>query len=117
MATIFNALLSFLLVYKYLGLFVVALLAALALPLPASTILAAAGAFAAQGYFSLTAVLIVAFVGNITGDAIGYFISRRYGVPLLRKIGFEKMLSTRLYLSLVGYMEHFSYSLIFLVDF
>ena len=90
-----------------------ALLAALALPLPASTILAAAGAFAAQGYFSLTLVLVVAFIGNITGDAIGYFVSKRYGVPLLRKIGFEKMVTSHLYTSLVEYMGHFSYSLIF----
>jgi membrane protein DedA with SNARE-associated domain len=113
MATILSALLSFLLVYKYIGLFVVAFLAALALPLPASTILAAAGAFAAQGYFSIYTVLGVAFLGNITGDVIGYFVAHRYGVVFLRKIGFEKILASKLYRLLNGYMEHFSYSLIF----
>ncbi len=113
MSAILSAFLSFLLLYKYIGLFVVTLLAALALPLPSSSILAAAGAFSAQGYFSITTVLLVAFIGNITGDALGYFISRFYGTSFLKKIGLEKALASRLYKTLTGYMEHFSYSLIF----
>jgi membrane protein DedA with SNARE-associated domain len=113
MAVILNAFLSFLLVYKYIGLFGVALLAAFALPLPSSSILAAAGAFSAQGYFSITTVLAVALLGNITGDALGYFIARFYGTRFLKKIGLEKALSSRLYISLTKYMQHFSYSLIF----
>lgn len=113
MEAIFNALLSFLLLYKYFGLFIVSFLAALVLPLPSSSLLAASGAFAAQGYFSITTVLLVAFVGNILGDATGYFLARFYGVPLLRNIGFEKILASSLYAKLTGYMEQFSYSLIF----
>jgi membrane protein DedA with SNARE-associated domain len=113
MATILSALLAFLLVYKYFGLFVVALLAALVVPLPASTVLAAAGAFAAQGYFSIYVVLSIAFLGNIIGDATGYFVARKYGVVFLRRIGFQKILASKLYSLLEGYMENFSYSLIF----
>lgn len=90
MATILSAFLSFLLIYKYIGLFAVALLAALALPLPSSSILAAAGAFSAQGYFNITAVLVVALIGNITGDALGYFIARYCGTTFLKKLGSKK---------------------------
>ena len=113
MATILSAFLSFLLIYKYIGLFIVSFLAALALPLPSSSILAAAGAFSAQDYFNITTVLVVALVGNVIGDALGYFVARHYGTVFLKKIGFEKVLGSRLYVSLAGYMQHSSYSLIF----
>lgn len=113
MTTILGAFLSFLLLYKYIGLYIVALLAALALPLPSSSILAAAGAFSAQGYFSITTVLLVALLGNICGDAIGYMVSRYYGTRLLEKIGLHKTLHSKLYLALEGYMHNYSFSLIF----
>jgi membrane protein DedA with SNARE-associated domain len=113
MAVIISFLLSFLLLYKYVGLFFVSLLAALLLPLPSSSILAAAGAFSAQGYFDILTVLIVALVGNVLGDAIGYFVSYKYGTVLLKKIGLGEKLSSPLFKRLTGYMVQFSYSLIF----
>lgn len=113
METFLDSLLSFLLLYKYVALFCTSFLAAFLLPLPSSSILAAAGAFASQGYFSLTAVLLVAFVGNIGGDITGYLLSRRYGEELLGKIGFKKILHSDRYHSLESYIIDFSYSLIF----
>ena len=116
MELILSTFLTFLLLYKYIGLFVISFLAALLLPLPSSSILAAAGAFAAQGYFSISYVLIVAFLGNILGDAAGYFLAQKMGTAALQRIGFRKILSSSLSNKLVLYMKKFSYSLIFLVD-
>ncbi len=113
MTVILNFLLSFLLLYKYVGLFLVSYLAAFLLPLPSSSTLAAAGAFSAQGYFDINIVLVVAFFGNVLGDITGYLIARKYGTQILRKIGFEKMITSNLYQKLELYMRDFSYSLIF----
>ena len=117
METILSSLLSFLLLYKYVGLFCVAFLSALALPLPAGSILAAAGAFAAQGYFDIRIVLLVALVGNVLADMLSHIFIRHYGLHLLKKIGFEYTLTTRLYKKLESHIWNFSPSLIFLADF
>jgi membrane-associated protein len=113
MEAILDSFLSFLLLYKYVGLFIVAFMASLPIPLPSSSILAAAGAFAAQGYFDITTVLVVAFFGNFLGDAVGYFLARAYGVEALHAIGLKRSLSSPLYLKLKLYTQEFSYSLIF----
>ena len=75
----FQYLLSFLLLYKYFGLFLVALVSSIALPIPASTALAAAGGYAAQGYLNIYAVLGITLLGSMAGDLFGYFLARRYG--------------------------------------
>ncbi len=113
MEYILSTFLTFLLLYKYVGLFLISFLAALLLPLPSSSILAAAGAFAAQGYFSISYVLIAAFMGNILGDTTGYFLAQKIGTTSLQKIGFRKILTSSLYTKLVLYMKKFSFSLIF----
>lgn len=113
MTVILNSLLSFLLLYKYVGLFAVSYLAALILPLPSSSVLTASGGFAAQDFFNMPTVLIVAFLGNVLGDLTGYFLARKYGENILGKIGFKKMISSNLYKKLEFYMRDFSYSLIF----
>ena len=113
MEFILSTFLTFLLLYTYVGLFLISFLAALLLPLPSSSILAAAGAFAAQGYFSISYVLIAAFMGNILGDTTGYFLAQKIGTTTLQKIGFRKILTSSLYTKLVLYMKKFSFSLIF----
>jgi membrane-associated protein len=89
--------LAYLLLYKYVALFVITYFGALALPMPSAPSLMAAAAFAAQGYFSLTGVLVVAAAGNIAGDVSGYWLARRYGKPVLNKLGFRKVLESDSY--------------------
>jgi membrane-associated protein len=79
MSTFAAALLSFLLLYKYWALVVIFFFSALILPLPTSTVLLAAGAFASQGYFNFFLSLGVIVGSNMLGDYVGYFIARRYG--------------------------------------
>lgn len=87
-----NLFLSYLLIYKYAILFLVVFLTSLGLPLPATALIVAAGAFAAQGYFDFVNILICAFMASVLGDISGYFISLRYGREILMKIGFKWIL-------------------------
>ena len=77
-------LLSLLLLYKYWALFLIEFSSALGPPIPSASALVASGAFASQGYFSLSAVLLVGFVGNILGDISLFFLARRFRAPILR---------------------------------
>lgn len=86
--------LSYLLLYKYAALFLVTFLAALALPIPSAATVMASAAFAGQGYLSLPWVVVIASLGNIFGDNIGYWVARVYGKPVLYKIGFRKVLES-----------------------
>jgi membrane protein DedA with SNARE-associated domain len=112
-----GGLLSFLLLYKYVALFVIGYVAALALPIPASTTLVAAGAFASQGYFDLSSVLLVAFVANISGDASGYLLAKRYGDRVLVALGLGRVLSSRAFRALEGHMRRFPQAVIFITRF
>lgn len=59
--------------------FCVTFLSCLALPVPSSLLMLAAGGFAATGDLSLTAVLLAAFLGAVLGDNAGYWIARGFG--------------------------------------
>jgi len=55
---------------------------------PGETALVFGGVLAAQGHISLVSVLLLAILGAVTGDAIGYAIGRRYGSALqLSRLG------------------------------
>lgn len=113
MEELFASILSFLLIYKYAALFVVSFGAAFLFPLPSSSLLAASGAFAAQGYFNLEYVLIASFLGNFCGDTTGYLLGRLYGEDTLRKFGFSHMFDSKKYTQIQQYMSHFSYPIIY----
>lgn len=110
----FQYLLSFLLLYKYLGLFVIAFISSVALPIPASVALSAAGGFASQGYLNIYAVLGVTLLGSIMGDMLGYILARRYGEKILDKIiFFRHLLHSSAYYKFKNYIDDFAPSLIF----
>lgn len=105
--------LTFVLVYKYVALFGIAFTAAFLVPIPASTTLTAAAAFASQRYLNIYAVLSVALAGNICGDWLGYILARRYGEELLIKIGFRRILNSKKYKSVQEYILDFPYTVIY----
>lgn len=113
MENLFGTFLTFLLLYKYVALFLISYAAALILPLPSGTTLAAAGAFAVQGYFNFWMVVSVALIGNILGDVTGYLIAHRYGVSLLTRIGFSGALRSKQYLFVEKYLRESPSTLIF----
>src|ERR1035437_3502538 len=110
----FQYLLTFLLLYKYFGLFIIALVSSIALPIPASTALAAAGGYASQGYMNIYAVLAVTLFGSITGDIVGYILARRYGEKVLSKfVFFRHILQSKSFHKIENYIVDFAPSLIF----
>lgn len=89
-----KVILPFVLLYKYWALFGITFVAALIFPVPPGTLIMATSAFAYQGYFDFRLVLLAAIAGNIAGDNLGYWLARRYGVPVLSRIGFRKVLAS-----------------------
>lgn len=87
MSNILSTLLSYVLIYKYIGIFVITFLGAFALPLPSGSVLMAGSAFAVQGYMNFWLVLIVGIAGNMAGDSSGYWLVRLYGLRVINKIG------------------------------
>jgi len=79
--------LSYILLYKYVALFILVFLGTLLLPVPCNVMLLVVGVFSSQGYMNFSGSLIVAITANVSGDATGYFLARYYGLALLRKIG------------------------------
>jgi membrane-associated protein len=88
---ILSTLLSYLLLYKYATIFVVVFAAAIIVPVPDSTLLVATGAFASQGYFSLTLALVVALVANVLGDLVDYILTNRWGFKIVKEHHIRKM--------------------------
>jgi membrane protein DedA with SNARE-associated domain len=112
--SLFQSLFSFLLLYKYFGLFFIALISSIAIPIPTSVALSAAGAFASQGYLNIYAVLSVTLLGSIIGDMTGYILARKYGEKILGKIVFFRhLMNSFAYHKIENYISDFSPSLIF----
>lgn len=93
-----QALLPYVLLYKYSALFLMTFLAALALPIPAGTLLITSSAFASSGYFKLSILFIVVILANILGDNLSYLLARLYGKKILSHFSFmRKMLDSQNY--------------------
>ncbi len=76
--------------YGYLLLFLGVFLensAGLGLIVPGETILILGSFFAARGSLNIVTVIVIAFVGAVLGDNLGYYIGRRGGRRLLLKYG------------------------------
>ncbi len=100
-------LLSFLLLYKYLALFVITFLASLALPLPSTIVLIATGAFAGQGYFNFYDIIVIGSISTVAGDYASFFITQRWGAHILPKIGFKKLLASQKFITLrENFIQH-----------
>ncbi len=96
MSFLAQAILPYILLYKYWAIFVITFLASLAIPIPAGTLLMASAAFASQGYFSIATLLLVVMLANIAGDNISYWLARLYGEKTLSKIKFfNKIISSK----------------------
>jgi len=84
-------LLSYLLLYKYATIFILAYAGAVILPLPVNASLVAVGAFSSQGYFNFWLALTIAVIGNTLGDLTDYGITRKYGEAVIRKLRFDRV--------------------------
>jgi membrane protein DedA with SNARE-associated domain len=94
MSAILQALISYILLYKYTSLFVISFIAAFIVPIPSGNVLMVSSGFASVGYLNIYWVIIISIIGNILGDNLGYWIARIYGKEVLSRIGFRRVLES-----------------------
>ena len=85
------ALLSYVLLYKYAALFIFIFVASVGVPLPATMLLLAVGAFASQRYFNFPLSVAVAVTANVAGDFVDYWVTKRFGPVLIKKLDGKKL--------------------------
>ena len=85
-----TTLLSYLLLYRYVALFVFVFSIAVIIPLPVNGLLLATGAFASFGYFNLVISIVVAIVASVAGDIVDYSLARHYGPKVFDKLKLKK---------------------------
>lgn len=73
--------------YGYVGVGSLLLLEDFGIPVPGETVLIAAAFYAGLGDLNIFAVAIVAFIGAVLGDNIGFAIGEYGGHPLVQKYG------------------------------
>jgi membrane-associated protein len=87
MSSLLSILLHGLQEYSYPVLWLIIFIAAVGLPLPASLVLLAAGAFAAHGDFNVALLMGITITAASCGDSVGYFIGRCWGSKTLNWLG------------------------------
>ncbi|HXK37516.1 MAG TPA: DedA family protein [Candidatus Paceibacterota bacterium] len=88
---VLSILLSYLLLYKYVTLFIVMYVAGLLIPFPINTLVFAAGVFASQGFLNLWASFGVAILGNVLGDYTGYMLTAIWKHRYIKRSHLEKI--------------------------
>ncbi len=91
MNSLFQTIVSYILIYRYVTIFVISFLSSLGVPLPAAASTVAAAAFASQGYLNLLLLVFFGAIGNIAGDLTMYWLMRRYGKKLLLWLHLRKL--------------------------
>jgi membrane protein DedA with SNARE-associated domain len=81
--------------YGLVFLFCIVALESAGLWLPGETALIAAGVYASKGHLSITGVIVVAAVGAIIGDNVGYWIGREGGRRLLYRYALLRRFADR----------------------
>ena len=87
LADLSSTILSWILVYGAVVLFVSVMLAAIGLPVPTTFLVVAAGAFIRQEILDLPTALAWTLVGVVIGDGISYGLGRVARGPILRRYG------------------------------
>ena len=74
--------------YGYIAIFVIITLESAGLPLPGETVLLTSAAYAGStGNINIAVVVAIAAAAAILGDNAGYWVGRRWGLPLLLRKG------------------------------
>ncbi len=79
MTQLLNYLLSYVLIYGYPTVGIIVFVGALGLPLPASSLLVAAGSFTVDGTLNIPVLIVLSTLTALCGDLGGYYIGKRLG--------------------------------------
>lgn len=78
---------QYMMAYGYWTVFFGVMLENAGLPIPGETILLVAGYFSSTGVFNIFTVMLLAAIGAIIGDNIGFAVGHHYGRGFLLKVG------------------------------
>lgn len=95
----------YMLIYGYWAVFFGVMLENAGLPVPGETILLIAGFLASQGKFHLPLVMLIAAMGAVVGDNIGFAIGHHYGRAFLLRIGRFVFLTPKRFEHMERYFE------------
>ncbi len=93
------------LIYGYWVVFFGVMLENAGLPIPGETILLIAGYFAATGGFNLVLVMLIAAVGAVIGDNIGFAVGHHFGRKFILRVGRFFFLTPQRFAYMEGYMQ------------
>jgi len=79
--------LHFLSEYGYIALYLLLAAGIVGIPVPDETLMLAVGGLSVHGHFSYSMVLLVSFLGSMTGMLISYTVGRKVGSGLLQRYG------------------------------
>jgi membrane-associated protein len=68
----------------------------LGLVVPGDVIIALGGVYAARGDLNVVAVIVIAFVAAVIGESTGFWLGRRYGMRLIRRLPFVNRIEPKL---------------------
>ena len=81
--------------YGYGAVFLALFVNNLGIPFPGTTVLLVAGLLAGKGFLSLWAIIAIGTTACFLGCNCGYWLGRRYGLPLLQKIHWLRLTHRR----------------------
>jgi membrane-associated protein len=96
MSFLLSALLSYVLLYRYVAIFAIIFSAGIIVPFPASAMLMGIGAFASHNYFNIWWVALTAIGANVLGDFFAFLLTRKYGDSAAKKMHIETQLFSTL---------------------
>jgi len=82
-------------IYGYIFLFLITFVSASFVPIPTNVFVATSIFIAAQDHISIFTILIISTSGYILGNITNYYLARRYGKPLLSKLGLRRFLESK----------------------
>jgi len=102
----------------YLGIFLLMVLNATAIPIPSEVTLPFAGFLANQGNLSLILVMLTGILGDLTGSvigySIGYFLEEALLLNLIKKYGKIILLTEHDYLKATTWMKKYGSPVVFI---
>jgi len=90
LSSLFNAKLvafffNYLVLYRYVTLFVIVFLAGLCVPIPMNILLMGVGALSVAGHFNFSTALLLAVIANVSGDMVAFLFFRKFSHDILRE--------------------------------
>nr|MBI5455597.1 DedA family protein [Candidatus Levybacteria bacterium] len=102
----------------YLGIFLLMVLNAAAIPIPSEVTLPFAGFLSNQGSLSLLYVIIIGILGDLVGSSIGYaigfFLEENLLLSLIKKYGKIILLTEHDYLKATNWMKKYGSPVVFI---